>query len=183
MSGFEFNKILITIILTVILVLIIDKVGDLLVDVNHKSPEQTAYIIEIPVEESTSSSDSLSSDSESIELISDLLATASLDNGEKIYKKCGSCHNYEKNSKSKVGPNLWNIINREKAGIKGFAYSKALSDMQGSWSYEDLNKFLYKPKEYIEGTKMNFIGLKNASDRADLILWLRQLSDDPVPLP
>ena len=108
---------------------------------------------------------------------------ASLEKGEKIYKKCGACHNYEKESKSKVGPNLWNIINRLKASTEGFAYSKALSEFGGKWNYEELNNFLYKTKEYIKGTKMNFAGLKNVQDRADLILFLRQQSDNPFPLP
>ena len=51
------------------------------------------------------------------------------------------------------------------------------------WTFEELNKFLYKPKEYIKGTKMNFAGLNKVKDRANLILWLRQHSDNPVPLP
>ena len=72
-----------------------------------------------------------------------------------------------KNSKSKVGPNLWDIINKPKASVKGFAYSKALVDFGGDWTYEELNNFLYKPKEHIEGTKMNFAGLKKVEDRAN----------------
>ena len=118
-----------------------------------------------------------------IEPIIDLLATASLENGEKIYKKCGSCHNYNKGGKSKLGPNLWDIINRPKANSQGFAYSDALAKFGGSWTYEELNNFLYKPKEYIKGTKMNFAGLKNTQDRADIILFLREQSDNLIPLP
>ena len=121
--------------------------------------------------------------SEIIESISTLLKNASLENGEKIYKKCASCHNYKKDSPSKIGPSLWNIVNRPKASIEGFAYSKALVEFGGNWSYEELAQFLYKPKDYINGTKMNFAGLKNVVDRANLVLWLRQLSDNPVPLP
>ena len=118
-----------------------------------------------------------------VEAISLLLASASLEKGEKIFKKCGACHNYKKDSKSKIGPNLWNLINRPKASVSGFAYSKALSDYGGKWTFEELNGFIYKPKEYIQGTKMNFAGLNNVEDRANLILWLRQHSDNPVPLP
>ena len=91
--------------------------------------------------------------------------------------------NNKKDSKSKVGPNLWDLINRTKGSVDGFAYSKALIDQGGKWTYDELNAFLYKPKKYIEGTKMNFAGLKEAQDRADLIYWLRQYSDNPVPLP
>ena len=102
---------------------------------------------------------------------------------EKIFKKCGSCHNYEKGSANKVGPNLWNIINKPKATVKGFVYSKELAEFGGKWGYEELAEFLYKPKEYIKGTKMNFSGLKKVQDRADLVLFLREQADNPVSLP
>ena len=78
---------------------------------------------------------------------------------------------------------MWNIINRLKASSESFTYSNALAEFGGKWNYEELNNFLYKPKEYIQGTKMNFAGLIKAQDRADLILWLRQQSDNPVSLP
>ena len=171
MSSFEFNKILAAIILAVVVVVIIGKFGDVIVDSKKTELKETAYKIDIPkVEVDTISSATIS---EEIEPISTLLLTASLENGEKIYKKCGACHNYEKDSKAKLGPSLWNIINRAKANDAGFAYSKGLSEFSGLWTYEELNNFLYKPKEYIQGTKMNFAGLKKAQDRADLILWLR----------
>ena len=112
-----------------------------------------------------------------------LLASASLDNGEKLFKKCATCHNYEKGSENKVGPHLWNIINRPKANVEGFAYSKALAEYGGEWGYEELAEFLYKPKKYIKGTKMNFAGLKKVKDRADLVYFLREHSDNPAPLP
>ena len=118
-----------------------------------------------------------------IEPISALLMNASIDKGEKIYKKCGSCHNYKKGSSNKVCPNLWNIINRSKASMAGFAYSDALAKSGGVWSYEELAAFIYKPKEYIVGTKMNFAGLKKVEDRANLVLFLRDQSDNPAPLP
>ena len=108
---------------------------------------------------------------------------ASLENGQKLFKKCGTCHNYEKNSANKVGPNLWNIINRPKANIEGFAYSKALIELGGKWTYEELAEFLYKPKKYVKGTKMNFAGLKKVEDRANLVLFLRGQSDKPISLP
>ena len=182
MSSFEFNKILAAIILALVVVVIISKVGDIIVDTNKTGLKETAYKIDIPkVDVGTAVSSATAS--EIIDPISALLATASLEKGEKIYKKCGACHNYEKGSKSKIGPSLWNIIDRLKASSEGFAYSNALSEFGGTWNYKELNNFLYKPKEYIQGTKMNFVGLKKSEDRADLILWLRQQSDNPVPLP
>jgi len=182
MSGFEINKILASIIVAIIIFVIIGFVGNFVVKIKYDEPQITAYKIDIP-ETSADSSTQTSANDQMIESISLLLAGASLEQGEKTFKKCGACHNYKKDSKSKIGPNLWNLINREKASVSGFAYSKALSDYGGKWTFEELNGFLYKPKEYIQGTKMNFAGLNNVEDRADLLLWLRQYSDNPVPLP
>ena len=118
-----------------------------------------------------------------IEPIAALLASASMENGEKLFKKCATCHNYEKGGANKVGPQLWNLINRPKANVDGFAYSKALAEFGGEWTYEELAEFLYKPKKYIKGTKMNFAGIKKVKDRADIVYFLRAQSDNPIPLP
>ena len=181
MSWFEFNKILTVIIITIIFFVIIGFIGNFLVKVDHDENQETAYKIEIP--ETPVITTTQTDQKDSIEAISSLLVNASLDKGEKIYKKCGVCHNYKKNSQSKVGPNLWDLINRPKASVSSFTYSKALIENGGKWTYEELNGFLYKPKDYIKGTKMNFAGLSNIEDRANLILWLRQQSENPVPLP
>ena len=182
MSGFEINKILASIILALLIIVGISYLGNLIVNVDHKKNQVTAYKIDIP-ESDVSTQKAEGEEAEFIEPISVFLMNASLEKGEKLYKKCGSCHNYKKDSASKIGPNLWNIINRPKGNKEGFAYSKALAEFGGKWTYEELAKFLYKPKDYISGTKMNFAGLKNAEDRANLLLWLSQLSDNPVPLP
>ena len=85
MSSFEFNKILAAIILAVVVVVIIGKFGDVIVDSKKTELKETAYKIDIPkVEVDTISSSTIS---EEIEPISTLLLTASLENGEKIYKK------------------------------------------------------------------------------------------------
>ena len=182
MSVFEINKILASIILALLMIFGISYLGNLIVNVDHKKNQVTAYKIDIP-ESDVSTQKAEGAETESIEPISILLMNASLEKGEKLYKKCGSCHNYQKNSASKVGPKLWNIINRPKGSVAGFAYSNSLIEFGGKWTYEELAKFLYKPKDYIKGTKMNFAGLKNVNDRANLISWLRQNSDNPVPLP
>ena len=182
MSGFEINKILASIIVAIIIFLIIGFVGNFIVKINYSESQETAYKIDIP-ETSADSITQKATNDEIIDAIYPLLVDASLEKGEKIFKKCGVCHSYKKDGKSKIGPNLWDLINKQKASVSDFAYSKALSDYGGKWTFEELNGFLYKPKEYIKGTKMNFAGLKNVEDRADLILWLRQNSDNPVSLP
>lgn len=187
MSGLEVNKILAAIIMAVLIVTLIGHAGDLIVNIDHNKhhgqdkTHTTAYKIDVPEDEDGNTV--AIKKEEVIEPISNLLINASLENGEKLFKKCGTCHNYEKDSVNKVGPNLWNIINRPKASIEGFAYSKALAEIGGEWTYEELAEFLYKPKKYVKGTKMNFAGLKKVDDRANLILFLREKSDNPIPLP
>ena len=182
MSGLKFNKIIASIIIAIIIFIIIGFIGNYLVTIDHPKNQETAYKIDIP-EKNNGIAIKTASSGVLVKDITSLLASGSLKKGEKIFNKCGTCHNYKKYSKSKIGPNLWNLINRPKANISGFAYSKALVDYGGKWTFEELNKFLYKPKEYIKGTKMNFAGLNNIEDRTDLILWLRQQSDNPVSLP
>ena len=182
MYGFEINKILASIIVALLIFFGINYVGNLIVNVDNKENQVTAYKIDIP-ESDINTQSVVSGGTVIIEPISALLINASLEKGEKLYKKCGTCHNYKKNSTSKIGPNLWNIINRPKASIDSFAYSKALKEIGGEWSYEELAEFLYKPKKYVKGTKMNFAGLKKVDDRANLVLFLRDQSDNPIPLP
>lgn len=187
MSGLEVNKILAAIIMAVLIVTLLGHVGDLIVNIDHKKQhghdkkQETAYKIDVP--EVGSDLSATIKKIEFIEPISSLLINASIEDGQKLFKKCGTCHNYEKGSANKVGPNLWNIINRPKASIDGFAYSKALTEIGGNWSYEELAEFLYKPKKYVKGTKMNFAGLKKTDDRANLVLFLREQSDNLIPLP
>ena len=181
MSGFEFNKIVASIILAIIIFTIIGLLGNYIIKIGDNDKE-IAYKIDIP-EKETRSADMDKSNLENIESIESLLINASLENGEKLFKKCAACHNYKKGSKSKIGPNLWDLIDRKKGFVEGFAYSNALINSGGVWSYKNLNEFLYNPKANINGTKMNFAGLKKAQDRADIIYWLRQHSDNPVSLP
>lgn len=112
-----------------------------------------------------------------------LIATADVAQGEKLSKACAACHSFQKGEPGKVGPNLWGTVGNKKAGHSGFAYSEDLVAMGGTWTYGDLNKFLYKPKAYVPGTKMSFVGLKKPEDRAAIIAWLRTLSDSPAALP
>ena len=181
MSGLEVNKILASIIVAILVVTVIGHLGDIIVDVEHHEMEETAYKIDVP--ESSEAAPGVVPKKEFTEPISLLLTSASLEKGEKLFKKCSSCHNYNKGSANKVGPNLWNLVKRPKASVDGFAYSKALSEYGGEWGYEEIAEFLYKPKKYIKGTKMNFAGLKKVQDRANLVLFLRDQSENPVPLP
>jgi len=115
--------------------------------------------------------------------IAALIASADPANGEKIGKRCAACHSFDKGGPNKVGPNLWDIVGANQAHLSDFKYSNALADLGGTWTYENLDAYLTSPKDYAPGNKMAFAGLKKPEDRADLIAWLRTLSDDPQPLP
>lgn len=103
-----------------------------------------------------------------------LMKTANFDNGAKIFKKCATCHNADKGSGNKVGPNLFTVVGRKKAAIGDFKYSEAMIKKGGSWTRDDLNLFLTKPKDFVPGTKMGFAGLKKPQDRADVIMYLEK---------
>ena len=112
-----------------------------------------------------------------------LLASASVFKGAKLFKKCKACHTVKRGGKNTIGPNLWEVIGREIASSPGFKYSGVLKDKGGNWSFAELNAFLANPKKYAKGTKMSFRGIKKNEDRADLLVYLHSLSDNPKPLP
>ena len=142
-----------------------------------KELEKQAYIIasEAPVAVSTAALPT------GPEPVMAMLASASADAGKKVTKKCAACHSFTKGGPNKVGPNLWNIVGGKPALTAGYKYSGAMKSMSVNWEFEELNKFLYKPKAYLKGTKMSFAGLKKASDRAAVIAYLTSLSDSPKP--
>jgi cytochrome c len=119
--------------------------------------------------------------------IAQLLASADAAAGATVFKKCQSCHSIEKGGPNKVGPDLWGVVNRPIATHEGFSYSAAMKDFsQGGtvvWDFEHLNHFLAAPKAYIKGTAMGFAGLKKDDERANLIAYIREQADAPVPLP
>lgn len=116
--------------------------------------------------------------------IGPLLAAADTDAGARLAKRrCAACHTFDEGGKNKIGPNLWNVVGRDKASLDGYRYSAALKSLEGEWTYEDLASFLERPKAYAKGTKMTFAGLKNVEDRASIIAFLRAMADEPAPLP
>ncbi|MDA0655783.1 MAG: cytochrome c family protein [Proteobacteria bacterium] len=117
------------------------------------------------------------------EPIAPMLAQADVAAGQKVSKKCSACHTFQKDGKHRIGPNLWNIVGAKQGGKDGYAYSKVFKGLGADWSYEELNKFLFKPRAYARGTKMSFVGLRKAGDRAAMIAYLRSLSDSPKELP
>jgi cytochrome c len=115
--------------------------------------------------------------------IETLLGAASAEHGADIAKQCQICHNLQKGQGSKVGPDLYGVVGRERAAEPGFNYSAAMKAKGGTWTVDALNEFLTNPRGDINGTLMTFAGLKNEKQRADVIAYLNSLSDSPKPLP
>ncbi|MBB5073401.1 cytochrome c [Bartonella callosciuri] len=114
----------------------------------------------------------------------DRLQQGNLENGRKIFHQCAICHTSGRNESGRVGPVLWDIVNRPLAAAPGFAYSRALrANSYQRWDFVTLDRYLQSPRKAFPGTIMSFRGIKNDQDRADLLLYLRSLSDHPVPLP
>ena len=94
-------------------------------------------------------------------------------NGKKVFKKCVACHSLQE-GKNKIGPSLYNLLDRKAGLVEGYKYSKAMKNSGVVWNEESLDEFLTKPRKFIPKTKMSFRGIKNKSLRDDLISFLKQ---------
>ena len=111
---------------------------------------------------------------------------AAVERGEKVFKKCKSCHKLGPEAKNGAGPHLNEVFGRQAGAVEGFRYSKNMVRMgvEGLvWDHEKLDLYLENPKALVSKTRMNFRGLKDAEDRADVIAFLRAYSDDPANIP
>ena len=112
------------------------------------------------------------------------MAAGDAQKGGDVFKKCTACHNADKGGANALGPNLWNVVGEAIGqGAGGFAFTDALKSKGGNWNFEELNKWLTSPKAYAPGTKMTFAGLSKPEDRANVIAYLNQQNDKPLPLP
>ncbi len=102
-------------------------------------------------------------------------AAGDVKKGEKVFKKCKSCHTVKQGGKNKIGPNLFGITGKKAATTEGFKYSKAMTAADITWDDASLDEFIKKPKKYLKGTKMSFAGVKKEKQRINLIAYLHTL--------
>jgi cytochrome c len=179
MDSFELNKILGAILGTCLVLLVTSFTASALFA--PVMPAKPGFEIAVKEAPEGGAKEAAPPPSEPIEK---LLQTASVEKGEASAKKCGACHTFEKGGPNRVGPNLYGIVGDARGeGRGGFNFSAAMKAKGGTWTYDDLNKFIANPKGFIPGTAMGFAGIPKDSERADVIDYLHTLSDNPVPLP
>ena len=170
MYGFEINKIISAIILTIIIVLGINKLADVIYNVKVRE-DATYKIAKVAETKEVSKDDNKKAKSgNDIKVFLDL---GSIDHGKVVVKKCIGCHSISKGGSNKIGPALWGVIGRKVGSVNEYKYSKAMSGLGKNWDFEAMNNFLIKPKDYIKGNKMAFAGISKKKDRASLILYLK----------
>ena len=170
------NQIIAAVLLTFVVIFIINKSSDVIYKV--EAPKAV-----LKVEKKAVSQTSETTSAEGTDYIKILLAMGSVDHGKKIFSACISCHSIKKGGGNKIGPALWSVLERQIGSINDYKYSKAFAEFGGEWNLENMNSFLIKPKDYIKGTKMSYAGLKKEKDRASVILYLNEYSDNPLELP
>jgi len=179
MDSFEINKIVAAVLMVALLIIGIGKLSNIIFHV--EKPKTPGYAIEVE-QVTTVSSTSKKAVEEKVDIAA-LMAMGDITLGEKVFKKCASCHSIVKGGKNNIGPALYNVVGRKTGAVTDYKYSKALASFDKEWTLEELNGYLIKPAKWIKGTKMAFAGLRKEKDRASVIKYLNQNSDSPIPLP
>ena len=179
MDSFEINKIVAAVLMVALLIIGIGKLSNIIFHV--EKPETPGYTIDV---EQTTAVSSLpkATVEEKIDLVA-LMAMGDIEIGKKVFKKCAACHSIVKDGKNNIGPALYNVVGRKVGIVTDYKYSKALASYDKQWTVEELNGYLIKPAKWIKGTKMAFAGLRKEKDRASVIKYLNQNSDNPLTLP
>ena len=180
MDSFEINKIVAAVLLVALLIIGISKLSSVIFHV--EKPKTPGYAVDVEQTVVTTTESSSEKMEEKVDIAA-LIAMGDIAIGEKVFKKCAACHSIVKGGKNNIGPALYNVVGRDVGAVGDYKYSKALASYGKAWTFEELNGYLLKPAKWIKGTKMAFAGLRKEKDRASVILYLNQNSDNPLPLP
>ena len=169
-GNLEKNKIFAAILIALLVALVATLVADALVQPHYL--EKNIYVIEVAEDQAKGATIQ-----EVEEDILPLIEKGDIEKGKTVARKCVQCHVFDKNAPHRIGPRLWAVVGRKQANWPDFPYSKAARAQGGVWTEKDLSEYLKKPRAYMPGTKMSFIGLKKIADRANLIAYLKTLKD------
>jgi cytochrome c len=177
MNSFELNKILGAVLGTCLILLALNIGAGAIFSV--EKPAKPGYAIAVKDE----GGETKEAAGEKETPIAVLLADASAEQGQAAIRQCAACHTFDKGGPNRVGPNLYGVVGRQVAAHEGFNYSDALKKLGGEWTFEKLSDYIENPRAAVPGTKMTFAGINRDKQRADVLAYLRSLSDNPVPLP
>jgi cytochrome c len=179
MSSFEWNKIIGAVLASMILAMVSGIIAGNLV--KPTVPAKPVYVVAGTEQTAPQAAANAPAGPEPI---APLLAKADPAAGKEKTKPCSVCHTFDKGGPNRIGPNLWNVVGEPIAEDRnGYQFSSALSAHKGQkWTVDDLNHWLFKPQDFAQGTKMTFVGMPKAQDRADVVAYLNSLSDSPKPL-
>ncbi len=179
MNSFEFNKIAGAVLGTGLLALGLNSLSEVIY--HSERPEKPGFVIEV-AEAATGGEATGGAEAPAVSL-GTLLASADANKGQAAAKACAACHDFTKGGPNKVGPNLWDVVQRAPGSHEGYAYTDGMKAKSAEpWTYEALNTFLTAPGAYVKGTKM-VLKIPKADVRANILAYLATLSDSPKPFP
>jgi cytochrome c len=179
-DDLRWNKIFGAILATVLVILVLRQVGEAVFATTPPAKPGDAISVQIASTGGESAAPDVPPDWGTV------LPKADVAAGLTQSAKCASCHTFTNGGPNGTGPNNWGVIGRQPGTKAGFSYSSAMVDFgkkTPTWDYDHLYMFLANPGNYISGTKMTFVGLKQPQDRINLIAWLRQQSSSPAAIP
>jgi cytochrome c len=178
MDSFEWNKIIGAVLGTAIFIFVVRLVAEGIYE--PEKPAKPGYVVEGVVENPAGGA--TAPVEEALPDWGTVLAKADVAAGKATSSKCEACHDTSSAKTIKIGPPLFGVVDRPRASIAGFSYSGGMKAKGGTWTYDELFKFLKSPQAYITGTKMSFAGVSRAEDRINLIAFLRTNADSPAAI-
>ncbi|WP_296572930.1 cytochrome c family protein [Phreatobacter sp.] len=179
MDGLEFNKVM----MAVLLVGTATLGGSILTTelFRPKKPAKPGYEVAVapPAGQQTAAAAAAPAKS-----MAEVFASANAANGQAVYRQCATCHTINKGGANGAGPNLWGVVGRNHGAVSGFNYSAAMrAKASQPWTLEEMYAFITNPRAALPGTSMAFAGIRSEQQRADLMAYLREQSDNPVDVP
>ncbi|MGJ3232571.1 MAG: c-type cytochrome [Oceanicaulis sp.] len=181
MGSLFFNKVAAALLATGLLILGLMTLSDGLF--HTEEPERPAYPVDLAVLEAAAPQEEEEQGPPDFGV---LLAGADIGAGERVARRCVSCHTFEEGGADGTGPHLWGVMGRDVAEVSGFNYSQAMNEYaEGGteWGFQNMYDYLENPRGYVPGTAMSFAGLRDQADRVNLIAYMRTLSNDPLEIP